>query len=177
MSKKVYFISGPAGVGKSTTSLALAEALQKSSYISGDTISHLPVSGHEKPWESEAAKKLTWENINALTTNLLHANFEVIIDWIISIEDIKKYVSELITSGVEVRFVILWTNHNVNLERDMARDVTEQMGDRVNVLRDEFLSIKNQHKYFLDSTNLSVNEVVESILQNDAFCLSSLTKG
>lgn len=37
----VYVLSGPAGVGKSTTSRTLVNALENSAYISGDDISHI----------------------------------------------------------------------------------------------------------------------------------------
>ncbi|MGF6355473.1 Mrp family chromosome partitioning ATPase [Paenibacillus sp. 4624] len=50
MSRTVYVISGPAGVGKSTTSQQLVQALSKSAYISGDAISHIPVNGRGEPW-------------------------------------------------------------------------------------------------------------------------------
>lgn len=76
MTNRIYFISGPAGVGKSTTSTALAERIKRSAYISGDLISHLPVSGHEKPWESVQAKKLVWENLIALTKNFIKSDFK-----------------------------------------------------------------------------------------------------
>ncbi|MGG0791270.1 hypothetical protein ABE132_21725 [Peribacillus simplex] len=39
--KKIYIISGPAGVGKSTTSRRLAEQFDHSAYIEGDLIHYL----------------------------------------------------------------------------------------------------------------------------------------
>lgn len=50
MKNTVYIISGPAGVGKSTTSKKLVQTLSRSAYISGDDISHIPVNGRGKPW-------------------------------------------------------------------------------------------------------------------------------
>ncbi|MGX4600021.1 hypothetical protein [Faecalimicrobium sp. JNUCC 81] len=49
MKEKIIILSGPAGVGKSTTADILASNFNKSAYISGDIISHMPVSGYEKP--------------------------------------------------------------------------------------------------------------------------------
>lgn len=55
MSGKIIIISGPAGVGKSTTARIFAEKLKKSVYVNGDTVSHMSVAGREKPWESKSA--------------------------------------------------------------------------------------------------------------------------
>lgn len=59
MINTVYVISGPAGVGKSTTSQRLVNQLDRSSYISGDDISHLPVNGRGKPWLDKDTADLT----------------------------------------------------------------------------------------------------------------------
>ncbi|WP_254865359.1 hypothetical protein [Solibacillus isronensis] len=47
---KVYIISGPAGVGKSTTSKELTKKFKNSAYISGDNISHMHINGRKNPW-------------------------------------------------------------------------------------------------------------------------------
>src|SRR5690625_5635889 len=68
---RVYIVSGPAGVGKSTTSKELVKILKNSSYISGDYISHMHVNGRKKPWESQEEVTLIWDNILSLTKNFL----------------------------------------------------------------------------------------------------------
>lgn len=80
--RTVYIISGPAGVGKSTTSKRLVHSLERSSYISGDAISHLPVVGRGKPWLCEDTNRLTWTNIASLSHNLLQADYDVVIDYV-----------------------------------------------------------------------------------------------
>jgi Mg-chelatase subunit ChlI len=64
----VYLVSGPAGVGKSTTSRALAKILPNSAYISGDVVSHMHMNGRKKPWESQSELSLIWQNIWRLTS-------------------------------------------------------------------------------------------------------------
>jgi predicted AAA+ superfamily ATPase len=63
----IYVISGPAGVGKSTTSKELVKTLERSAYISGDDISHIPVNGRGKPWLCQETLSLTWENVISST--------------------------------------------------------------------------------------------------------------
>ncbi|WP_214802982.1 hypothetical protein [Exiguobacterium sp. ERU656] len=172
MAKKVYIISGPAGVGKSTTSMVLAEGIKRSAYISGDTISHLPVSGREKPWESDRAKKLVWENLIALTKNFIQSDFDVIIDWVISLEDIHTYASELFSLEIEMKFVILWTDEKANLNRDKTRSIDEQMGERVKILRTDFLSEEDQHAYFLDTTFLEPKDISNSIMEEEGYLIN-----
>mgnify|MGYP002479701178 CR=1 FL=1 len=58
MKRTIYVISGPAGVGKSTTSGELVHSLERGAYISGDDISHIPVKGREKPWLSYDVHRL-----------------------------------------------------------------------------------------------------------------------
>lgn len=145
----MYIVSGPAGVGKSTTAQKLTEELNKSAYISGDIISHMPVSGREKLWESNKAQELIWENIISLTNNFLAADYDVIIDWVAFWKDVKKYTSQWIELGIEVRFVILWADEDIHLKRDSQRPTQSQMGERVLILRNEFLSSETQPRFFL----------------------------
>src|SRR5690625_3144713 len=79
---RVYIVSGPAGVGKSTTSKELVKILKNSSYISGDYISHMHVNGRKKPWESQEEVTLIWDNILSLTKNFLRHGNDVVIDYV-----------------------------------------------------------------------------------------------
>lgn len=171
MQGKVYIVTGPAGVGKSTTARKLAEELNKSAYISGDMISHMPVSGREKPWESNEAKDLIWKNIVSLTNNFLAADYDVIIDWVTFWTDVEKYTSQWLERGIEVRFVILWADEDIHLNRDSQRPAHSQMGERVLILRNEFLSSEVQPRFFLNNTKLSLKDAVQFIQEKDDFIL------
>lgn len=78
----VYILSGPAGVGKSTTSCALLKALNNCAYISGDDVSHMHVRGRQKPWESKSELALIWSNILSLTQNFVRNRINVVIDYV-----------------------------------------------------------------------------------------------
>lgn len=59
---KLYIITGPAGVGKSTISNKLAESLPKSVLIEGDTIYNFFITDRIKPWQENAPLNLFWNN-------------------------------------------------------------------------------------------------------------------
>ena len=172
MSKKIILFSGPAGVGKSTASILLAERLRKSAYISGDIISHMPISGYEKPWEAKKSKDLVFKNIKDLSRNFLSHGYDVVIDWIIVWEDIEEHVLTWLHEGYEVRYVVLWTNESVNLERDSNRPIEDQMGDRIKVLREEFINSNIPEKYYLDNTQLELNETISKVLSDCRYTVS-----
>ena len=46
---KLYLITGPAGVGKSTVSKAIAESLEKSVLLEGDEVYHHVVGSYVPP--------------------------------------------------------------------------------------------------------------------------------
>ena len=172
MKRIIYIVSGPAGVGKSTTAQKLAEVLKKSAYISGDLISHMPVSGREKPWESVEAKELVWSNVVALTNNFLAAGYDVVIDWVAFWGDVNKNTAHWREKGIVVKYVILWAEEDIHLNRDLQRPIDIQMGNRVKILRDEFLSLNVPPIYFLDNTVLDVEETIQFILSKEDFLIN-----
>lgn len=168
---KVFIVSGPAGVGKSTTSKKLAQSLKKSAYISGDLISNMPISGYEKPWISIHAKELVWNNIVSLSNNFLRAEYDIVIDWVAFWEDVHTYTALWIEQGVEVRYVILWADEDVHVNRDLQRPDNIQMGERVLILRDEFLASGAPESFFLDNTSIDPEKVIVQVLEESRFLI------
>ena len=58
---KLYIITGPAGVGKSTISRKLAELKDKSALIEGDEIYHQVVGGYVSPWKDGNHLEVFWK--------------------------------------------------------------------------------------------------------------------
>lgn len=174
MKDKVIIVTGPAGVGKSTTAKLLVRKLNKSAYIEGDTISHMSVVGREKPWESERANNLVWKNIQDLTKNFINDGCQVVVDWIVFFADVKCYMSELIEKGVEVRYAILWADETEHLERDRNRPEEVQMGERVLILREEFINSGVPSCFYIDNTNMTLDEVIGNILSDSRFIVSNI---
>lgn len=175
VTRTVYIISGPAGVGKSTTSKKLVNLLDRSSYISGDDISHLPVNGRRKPWLCQVTNKLTWNNILSLTRNLLDYDFDVVIDYVSFPSEANWLVTELNNRDVRIKYVVLMVDQETIVIRDQSRDLSVQMGERSIILLNEFReaiqddnNIINTQRYCEDQ----LDTVIEEILNNNRFLIS-----
>lgn len=163
--KRVYIIAGPAGVGKSTTAKQLAKYFENSAYISGDVVSHMHVNGRKKPWESKEETLLIWNNILQLTKNFLLTGNDVIIDYISFPNDVQWLANHL--HPTEIIYVVLMADEKILRQRDQQRSQAHQMGDRVAILRNEFLQFKLTAKHSLDTSEKDINhlpEILEEII-------------
>lgn len=173
MGNKLIVLTGPAGVGKSTTAKIMAKGLEKSAYISGDRISHMSVAGREMPWESRDAHNLVMKNIKDLSTNFLNYGCDVIVDWIIFWDDIEDHIKTFADHDVEVRYAVIWAEEDVHVERDRQRPVEAQMGERVLILRNEFMESGVPENHYIDNTNLEIDEVINMILTDDKYIVAN----
>lgn len=164
-SKRVYIISGPAGVGKPTTSKELIKQLPQSAYISGDYVSHMHVNGRKKPWESTEEMSLIWHNILSLTRNFVTFGNEVVIDFVTFPEDAKWLEDNMKDLNVEVNYLVLWTDEGALINRDNTREPEHQMGERCLVLLNEFTESGLQKKNILDTTNIASDEIDKVIYE------------
>lgn len=174
MSRSIYIISGPAGVGKSTTSKKLAKYLERSSYISGDDISHLPVNGRGKPWLCQETHKLTWKNILSLAKNLIEFDYDVVIDYVTFPSEANWLANEFRSMDVRVVYVVFMVDHETIMIRDQSRDPGIQMGERSVILLNEFTEALKDEKHILNTQQYSVDqidEVVEEIINNPRFLI------
>ena len=168
----IYIISGPAGVGKSTTSKALAKSLPNSSLISGDVVSWMHQNGREKPWLSEAEVALIWDNILSITKNFLIRDIDVVIDYVTfpkQAEWVAKNVSEF---NCDVHYIILTCDVNTLLIRDQERPTNYQMGTRCLELTEEFKAANVHPQHIFDTTNLTPNDlpyILQNIQENERY--------
>lgn len=164
---KLYIITGPAGVGKSTISKRIATSLDKSVLIEGDDIYNQFVGGRISPWKENAPIDLFWKNSIMLINNYLKNGYDVVFNYIIN----KNKFEELKTifKLYEVKFVVLLVDENTIVKRDKERPIDCQMKERCLILLNEFKNQNYNEKYILDSTNLSVEDTVSEILNNQKF--------
>lgn len=169
MKPTIYFISGPAGVGKSTTSKRLVQVLDRSAYISGDDISHITVNGRGKPWECVETLTLTWKNILDITKNLIRLNYNVVVDYVTFPKEINWFVERMKEQNVKIVYVILMVDEKTIKYRDGLRPLEEQMGERSLILLQEFRDLIRNNESVLETqhyTEKDIETIVEDIRSN-----------
>jgi gluconate kinase len=176
MQNTVYIISGPAGVGKSTTSQRLVKELNRSAYISGDDVSHIPVNGRGKPWLDQDILDLTWKNISCLTKNLLDYEFDVVIDYVAFPKEVQWLSQELRRREIRIVYVVLLVDKETIIYRDRLRPEENQMGERSLILLEEFESdselIDRYKLYTHQYIEEQLPEIIEEIIKNDKYIIS-----
>ena len=160
----LYIITGPAGVGKSTISKKIAEHKNRSVLIEGDEIYHQIIGGYVEAWKSNNHLKSFWKICINMIKIYLEDGFDVIFNYIIGPEDVELIKSSI--KNCNIKFVVLLTDKTTLLDRDKQRPVDFQMNDRCLVLLNDFKNYNYNSKNILDTSNLSINETV-NVIEND----------
>lgn len=160
---KLYIITGPAGVGKSTISYEVGKKLEKSVVIEGDTIYNFFVGGRIKPWLEEAPLDLFWNNCIMLIKSYLENGYDVVFNYIINNENLEKLQKEF--KDYEIIFKCLLVDEKTILERDLLRPEDCRMKERCIILLNEFKNCNFNKENIIDSSNLTIEETVEEIVK------------
>lgn len=165
----LYLITGPAGVGKSTISKLLSTKLQKSALIEGDTIYNQVVGSYTPAWKEGNHLDLFW-NISIMNINFyLDSGYDVVFNYIFNKNSLMKVTSKI--NCEKIKFVVLMTNEETLLKRDSERPEDCQMKDRCLALLNSFKQKGFEEKYILDTTKLSIDESVQTIMGQDRFVI------
>lgn len=167
----LYIITGPAGVGKSTISKQLANSKNKSVLIEGDDIYHQVIGGYTPPWKENNHLETFWKVSINMIKNYLEDGFDVIFNYIIDPDNLELIKNKLKNYNITIKFVILLVAESTLLLRDKERPENEQMKERCIVLLNNFKNNYNNSKNILDTTNLSINETINIIENNNNFIL------
>ncbi len=162
---KLYLITGPAGVGKSTISNKLANSLNKSVLIEGDEIYHMVKGGYVSPWLEGNHLEVFWKNIVSLISNSLNSGYDVVFNYIINETDLDFLKSQF--ESYEIHFILLMTSETELLRRDKTRPIDCRMNERCLVLLNQFKKIKSFKNYVLDTSNLTLDETLLKVLENN----------
>ena len=166
---KLYLLTGPAGVGKSTVSELIANSLEKSILIEGDDVYHLVKGGYVSPWLEGNHLNLFWKNVVSLIGNSLKSGYDVVFNYIIPkarAESLARYFSY-----AQTKFVVLLVDEETIVKRDKLRPKDSQMGERSIVLLKEALKGNYDTESVLYTTDLTEQETFEEIIKNDRFIL------
>jgi len=116
--------------GKSTVSLLVAQALERSALLNGDQVNRLIVSGHvwalgEPAEEAARQVELCNRNLCELAANFADAGFTPVIDWMIPDRDqFDLYLDAL--APRRVLLIVLAPSIDVCRQRNAIRDPDDQ---------------------------------------------------
>lgn len=166
---KLYVITGPAGVGKSTISRKIAEASPKSALIEGDDLYAQIIGGYVNPWEEGNYLDTFWKLSLSSIKVYLEDGFDVVFNYIISPDQLDMITKEF--EGYEIKFTVLLVDEETILARDKRRPEEFQMKERCIVLLNEFKDHNYPEEYILDTSHITVDETVDSVLKEDRFII------
>ncbi|CAG7643767.1 AAA family ATPase [Paenibacillus allorhizosphaerae] len=161
----VYLISGPLGVGKSTVSKTLAEAMNQCALIEGDLLLHIYRGETEPPWEERL--RLAWLNIVAVARNLLQDRLDVVIDFVVE-DELQWFYDQLSDLDATLHYVVL------HAEPDTLTARLNQRGDaqyihRSLFLRDKLMTSPTNEPFLLDADRKPPDELAEEIIKDARF--------
>ena len=163
----LYLITGPAGVGKSTISQILARKSKKSVLIEGDDIYHQVISGYKSAWEEGNHLQVFWKICENMIDTYLSYDYDVIFNYIFNVENFQMFNEKF--KKYSKKFVILVTDEETIVKRDLERPLDCQMGERSLILLRNFKNKPFDRKYYLDTSNLSIEETVCEIESNNSY--------
>ena len=165
----LYIITGPAGVGKSTISKKLAMTSKKSALIEGDDIYHQVVGGYVPAWKPENHLKTFWKICINTIKIYLEDGFDVVFNYIVTPQNVDLIKSSI--QNYNIRFVILLTDESTLLSRDKQRPIDCQMNERCITLLNAFKNRNYNLRNILDTSNLSIDETINIIENENRFIL------
>ena len=165
----LYVITGPAGVGKSTVSKILAQKLNKSSLIEGDEIYHQIIGGYIPAWKNGNHLQTFWKVCINTIRIYLDDGFDVVFNYIITPENLELLKNEF--KNYTIKFIVLLVDESTLLLRDKERPEDCQMKERCITLLNNFKNINYNSKNILDTSNLSIDETLNLIENDNRFIL------
>lgn len=166
---KLYIITGPAGVGKSTISKKIAENLPKSVLIEGDDIYNQVVGGYVSPWKEGNHLDVFWKVSIDVIKDYLEAGYDVVYNYIINPSNLDTLKQAF--EDYEKRFVVLLVDEETLLKRDAMRPEDCQMKDRCIVLLNNFKKHNYDERFIIDTGKTSVDESAKSAIVEDRFII------
>lgn len=162
----VCLITGPAGVGKSSITKALAQKFERSAVIEVDKLRRLVVGGYIRPWphneETELQLFLGAKNTCDMANNFLEKGFNVFIDDVIGRKRFNQYSESF--KGKNFKVFLLLPSLEQLLRRFDERGKDDDLRQRTIDLHEKFSKTKNEINWtVIDSSDQTLEETVEEI--------------
>jgi hypothetical protein len=158
---------------------ALAERFDAAACIEGDLVqSHFTVTGLVGPGdtpreESDRQLRLRWRNCACLARNFWAAGFTAVVEHAVGRRSwIELFLAEV--GEAPVSLIVLAPTLDVALQRDQHRP-DKQVAQRFRHMDDELRGELAGLGWWLDTSDLTVNETVERIL-DDGIAAGMVTK-
>jgi cytidylate kinase len=165
----LYLITGPAGVGKSTISNEIAKRSDKSVLLEGDEFYHHVVSSYQPAWLEGNHLDIFWKEVENSIKLYLDNGYDVVFNYII---DDKKYLElKEIFKDYKTKFTILLVDEETIMKRDKLREEDCQMKERCIILLNNFLNKNYPENNKLFTQNLSIEDTVNEIINNDKYII------
>ena len=171
---EIWLVTGIPGAGKTTVARALAERLERSAVVEGDTLRNWVVRGGAWPadgaleGEAERQYELAVRNMCLLARSYAEGGFTPFLDLVVvtryHLEAFRGYLR-----GARLRLVVLAPGVEVTLERDRARG--GKSGDGWSHLDTAMREELAGFGVWVDSSTLGVEETVDAILGRQAEAL------
>lgn len=161
----LYLISGPLGVGKSTTAKMLAERVERCVLIEGDLLLHM--LHHELPLSWDERLSLTWKNLLALTRNMLRQGLNVVIDFVVE-DELEWFCEQLSDLDVSIKYAVLHADKEKIAERLTTRGDIDSL-ERSLFLLDKLVSMPQNRQFLYDTALKRPEDTAEAILLEPRF--------
>ena len=165
----LYIITGPAGVGKSTISKKIAELKSKSALIEGDEIYHQVVGGYTQAWKEGNHLETFYKICINVIKIYLEDGYDVLFNYIVTPTLLERMQDEF--KNYNIKFIVLLVDEKILLSRDKERPEDCRMNERCITLLNSFRNYNYNKQNILDTSNLSVDETVDIIENDNKFIL------
>lgn len=168
MSNEIYIITGIMASGKSTIAEALARKLEKSVHVHGDIFRKMIKNGREEMSENPSEEALSqldmrYEITAQVVKDYFDNGFNVVVQDNYLGERLSYFINLL--EEYPVKLIVLCPDIKTIEKRELARNKTGYKGFSVEGLYNMFMETTPRIGFWLDNSNITIEETVEEILK------------